>query len=374
MIHASLFSGIDGPAVAADAMGWETVFHCEIEPFGQMVLKDKWPNAELYENIKHTDFTIWRGKIDVLTGGFPCQPYSAAGKRKGTEDNRHLWPEMLRAVREIKPRWVIPENVSGIISWNGGMVFNEVQTQLENEGYEVLPVLLPAVSVNAPHRRDRIFFVAHSKKCGNSRKPRESEGEGDKKRVQKRNQIHLIGKSGNLRNPTHAVSKRDTPPKKSRETEIERSQGITGTGKRGSGSQRANGLSGLQGNAANAFGKGSQRSKRSGEYQEKNRTGKTGAHGPVAQLCTGKNWQNFPTQSPVCSGNDGLPLRSLRQRICADSMGLLSEKEIDTILSKAASKWRKETIKAAGNAIVPQVMLQLFKTIDQYEKLLNHER
>jgi DNA (cytosine-5)-methyltransferase 1 len=157
--HGSLFSGIGGFDLAAEWMGWENVFHCEWNPFGKRVLNHYWPNATSYDDITKTDFSIHRGKIDILTGGFPCQPYSQAGKRLGKEDDRHLWPEMLRAIREIKPRYIVGENVSGLLSWNGGLVFNEVQADLENEGYEVQPVLLPACAVKAQHRRDRIWFI-----------------------------------------------------------------------------------------------------------------------------------------------------------------------------------------------------------------------
>lgn len=169
MKHGSLFSGIGGFDLAAEWMEWENVFHCEWNEFGQKVLKHYWPKAITYADITKTDFTIHRGKIDILTGGFPCQPYSTAGKRLGKEDDRHLWPEMLRAIREIKPRYVVGENVSGLLSWNGGLVFDEVQADLEAQGYEVQPVLLPAASVNAPHRRDRIWFVAYSRHAGQER-------------------------------------------------------------------------------------------------------------------------------------------------------------------------------------------------------------
>lgn len=161
MNHGSLFSGIGGFDLASEWMGWNNKFHCEWNEFGQKILKHYWPNAKSYGDITKTDFTFWRGKIDILTGGFPCQPYSLAGKRKGKEDERHLWPEMLRAIREIQPSYVVGENVYGLVNWNGGLVFDEVQYDLETEGYEVLPVILPAVSVKAWHRRDRIWFVAH---------------------------------------------------------------------------------------------------------------------------------------------------------------------------------------------------------------------
>lgn len=160
MKHGSLFSGIGGFDLAAEWMGWENIFHCEWKDFGQKVLHHYWPKAISYNDITKTDFTIHRGTIDILTGGFPCQPYSMAGKRKGKEDDRHLWPEMLRAIKEIQPRWVVGENVYGLVNWSGGLVFHEVQADLEAAGYEVFPYVLPAVSVNAPHRRDRIWFIA----------------------------------------------------------------------------------------------------------------------------------------------------------------------------------------------------------------------
>lgn len=166
--HGSLFSGIGGFDLAAEWMGWENVFHCECNEFGQRILKYYWPKAITYGDITKTDFTIHRGKIDILTGGFPCQPYSVAGKRKGKEDERHLWPEMLRAIREIAPTYIVGENVGGIVSWNGGLVFEEVQTDLEAEGYEVQPVILPACAVGGWHRRDRVWFIAHAIDSTNS--------------------------------------------------------------------------------------------------------------------------------------------------------------------------------------------------------------
>lgn len=119
MRHASLFSGIGGPDLAVEWMGWENVFHCEWNEFGQKVLKYYWPKAISYHDIRNTDFTIHRGTIDILTGGFPCQGFSLAGLRLGTDDDRYLWPEMLRAIREIQPRWVVGENVVGLINWGG---------------------------------------------------------------------------------------------------------------------------------------------------------------------------------------------------------------------------------------------------------------
>ena len=133
MTHGSLFSGIGGFDLAAEWMGWENIFHCEISEFPRQILKYHFPNSICYEDIKKTDFTKHRGEIDIISGGFPCQPYSQAGKRKGKEDDRHLWPEMLRVIREVQPRFVVGENVSGLLTWNNGMVFHEIITDLENE-------------------------------------------------------------------------------------------------------------------------------------------------------------------------------------------------------------------------------------------------
>lgn len=184
--HGSLFSGIGGSEIAAEIMGWKNMFHCEINPFGRKILDYWFPNSKSYEDITKTDFTEWRGKINVLTGGFPCQPFSCAGQRKGAEDDRYLWPEMLRAIREIQPDWVVGENVAGILSMvqpgsetalgREESLFGEVDRErilhrqeyvvetvcndLEREGYSVQPVVIPACAVGAPHRRDRVWFIA----------------------------------------------------------------------------------------------------------------------------------------------------------------------------------------------------------------------
>jgi DNA (cytosine-5)-methyltransferase 1 len=162
MRHGSLFSGIGGFDMAAQWMGWNNVFHCEWNEFGRKVLKYYWPNAISYGDITKTDFSIHRGRIDILTGGFPCQPFSQTGKREGTNDNRHLWPRMLEVIKQIEPVWVVGENVYGIVNWNGGLVFEQVCTDLELQGYVVQPIILPACAVDAPHSRDRVWFIAYS--------------------------------------------------------------------------------------------------------------------------------------------------------------------------------------------------------------------
>ena len=171
MNHGSLFSGIGGFDLAAKWMGWNNIFQVEIDPWCQKLLKQHYPDAKKFTDIREFDGRQFTGQLDIISGGFPCQPYSAAGQRKGKEDSRHLWPEMLRIIQEVQPRWVVGENVRGLINWNGGLVFDEVQSDLESAGYEVQPFLLPAAGVNAPHQRERIWFIAHSKmsKCKQSR-------------------------------------------------------------------------------------------------------------------------------------------------------------------------------------------------------------
>ena len=167
-------------------MGWQNALHCEIDDFCNTILNYWFKDAKSYTDVATTDFREWRGKINVLTGGFPCQPFSVAGQRKGADDNRYLWPHMLRAIHEIRPDWVIGENVAGILTMvqpgqetevgSQSTLFGEsepvfkrrqqyvVETicrDLEREGYSVQPVLIPACAVGAPHRRDRVWFIAH---------------------------------------------------------------------------------------------------------------------------------------------------------------------------------------------------------------------
>ena len=307
MKHISLFSGIGGFDLAAEWMGWENVAHCEWNPFGQKVLKYYWPNAISYHDITKTDFTIHRGNIDIITGGFPCQPYSLAGQRKGKEDERHLWPEMLRAIREIQPCWVVGENVRGLINWSGGLVFDEVQADLENEGYEVTPFLLPACAVDAPHRRDRVWFVAYSgsKRCNNGSDNR------------KERQVY---------NNKNRNAQEDKPKRNGWKCRISEVRKV--------------------GNVANTDSAMRERRPSGGQAKKRSEPAKEQFRGCDKFYRT--DWSKFPTQSPLCDGDDGLSAR------------------LDGI---TFPKWRNESIKAGGNAIVPQVAHQIFKAIQQYESL-----
>lgn len=340
--HGSLFSGIGGFDLAAQWMNWDNIFHCEWNDFGKRILKYYWPNAISYDDITKTDFTIHRGRIDVLTGGFPCQPYSVAGKRKGKDDERHLWPEMLRAIREIQPRYVVGENVRGLINWNGGMVFDEVQADLENEGYQILPFLLPAGGVNAPHRRDRIWFVAFKNSNENGWGSDEWEKEPSFRKQRDTcagNNERISTDNDKVRNVANSCNKRCNNRSDNRqERHVQNDFWIAEENKskwngwkcraREIGPVPADTYSGRQSSEEH-------RKKESGQFAKKSFPG---------------NWENFPTQSPVCNGNDGIPA------------------ELDSI---TFPKWRNESIKAGGNAIVPQVALQIFKAIQAHEVMLS---
>ena len=161
--HLDLFSGIGGFALGLESTGgFETVGFCDNEPFAQKVLKKHWPDVPCYEDVRDVgvDTVGYRG-VDIITGGFPCQPYSVAGKQD-PNDNRQLWPEMFRIIKEIRPTYVIGENVRNLISIREGVVFEQVCTDLEGEGYEVQTFVLPASAVNAPHQRYRCWIVAHA--------------------------------------------------------------------------------------------------------------------------------------------------------------------------------------------------------------------
>jgi DNA (cytosine-5)-methyltransferase 1 len=347
MRHGSLFSGIGGFDLASEWMGWDNVFHCEWNTFGQKVLNYYWPNSITYNDITKTDFTIHRGGIDIITGGFPCQPYSSAGKRLGKEDERHLWPEMLRAIREIQPTWVVGENVLGLVNWDGGLVFHEVQADLETQGYEVQPYVLPAASVNAPHRRDRVWFVAYSKSCADSRKSRKLSNEAKEENggwiepgTSSEQQVQLSTESSSLFGDV-SDSELKGFLEYTNSSKISSKKGTLG-GKRNKSSIESTTIY----NKSNATDSNSEML----EYG--NREGETFRRTIKKKRTKSSNgsreWEAFPTVSPICNGDDGLS---------------------DRLDSITFPKWRNESIKAGGNAIVPQVVYQIFKAIEQYNQL-----
>ena len=150
-----LFSGIGGFSLGLERTGgFETIGFCEIEKYPQRVLRKHWPDVPIYNDVRELDGSI---DADVITGGYPCQPFSTAGKRRGEEDDRHLWPEMLRLIKAIRPRWVIAENVAGHIS----MGLDTVLSDLEAEAYTWWTFVIPACAVDAKHRRDRLWIIAN---------------------------------------------------------------------------------------------------------------------------------------------------------------------------------------------------------------------
>ena len=348
MRHGSLFSGIGGFDLAAQWMGWENVFHCEINPFCQRVLSYHFPNSIQHHDITKTDFTVYRGKLDILTGGFPCQPFSVAGKQLGTEDDRHLWPEMLRAISEIQPSWIVGENVCGLVNWSGGLVFEQVQTELEAKGYEVLPFILPACAVDAPHRRDRVWFVAYAMR---SRHGGITE-EGGSDKIEERAVCEDFGQHGNgVRGETkrcgEAIKNTFSDGRIQRELDKEGAD-IREQRDISAGSSERDGRIGRTGEigttTSNPNRNGLQRSVLS-DFNQQSPSKETLIEKRLSARRQGIQFQNFPTQSPVCSGDDGISDR------------------LDAI---TFSKWRSESVKAYGNAVVPPLVLEIFKAIEAH--------
>ena len=224
-----LFSGVGGFSLGLERAGMETIAFCEKDKKAQLVLKKHWPDVPIYEDVKDLNYerlkqdglvadphrksgqirrhdkadagkSACRGNhqgrsgtddfgkpgtqknatdektrkqpstIELICGGFPCQPFSVAGKQRGQADDRHLWPEYFRLIQEIRPRWVIGENVAGIIN----MGFNQVLSNLESENYRCQTLIIPACAINAPHRRDRVWFIAHHDNYGSCQKERDA--------------------------------------------------------------------------------------------------------------------------------------------------------------------------------------------------------
>ena len=428
MNHASLFSGIGGAEVAASMMGWQNLFHCEIQEFPRKVLDYWFPNSESYEDITKTDFTKWHGKVDVLTGGFPCQPFSLAGRRNGADDNRYLWPQMLRAIRQIHPTWVVGENVNGIKTMvescqvtqmgrtdylfeenhlyreESRFTLDKICADLEAEGYSVQPIVIPACAIGAPHRRDRVWIIAHrsdpkaetvqqeGKDGICSARPsthsqcdgHSPQGHGNQRaRAKKSKEGQDRPQPGSRR---HGSGKTSTYTLQHRRHEVHQdhqSQFPDGARTNSLGSQWSSSHSYRNGGKALKASKGLERTGRKRDVQPKERSTspewtdrlsrlqRHDAHAiserlegmyqswgeeserkcvwrDFARHCEEGHWKHFPTQSPVCRGNDGIPF------------------DVDS-LTISFPKWRQESIKAYGNAWVPQVAYEIFRAIEAEE-------
>ena len=400
MTHASVFSGIGGPEVAATMLGWENLFHCEINPFGRQVLDYWYPNSKSYEDITTTDFTEWRGRVDVLTGGFPCQPFSYAGRRRGAEDDRYLWPSMYRAIDEIQPTWVVAENVAGILTMveqgevskvagtatlfdafddlrgryelRETFTLQRICTDLESHGYAVQPVLVPACAVGAPHRRDRVFIVARRKgeadvlnadtdrhDEGGLRASGTAEGERSHDDIQPCEQSRRDGQTSRTTD-VHGILRpsADTRSDGRPQEDIRReSRGRTSNGEdaeqpqsvfdSSSGTSPDSCSIGLHGGNCGDSERHRRAAVRFAEAHDGSPDDTIRRQWEAGQVC-GTRWRDFPSVSPVHRGNDGLPF------------------DVDR-LTLSFGKWRTEALKAYGNAIVPQVMYEIFRAIEQVE-------
>jgi len=178
--HLDLFSGIGGFSLGLEATGgFETKAFCDIEKYPRQVLQKHWPHVKQYEDIKELNYERLKAdgidSIDIITGGYPCQPFSIAGRKKGEEDPRHLWPEYFRLVKELRPTWVIGENVSGHIK----LGLDTVIKDLESEDYSVRPFSISASSIGANHQRERIWILAHSRRSQWPRAEQRGENENE---------------------------------------------------------------------------------------------------------------------------------------------------------------------------------------------------
>lgn len=379
MIHISLFSGIGGFELAAEWMGWRNYVSCDISEFGNKVRKYYWPDCYSHNDVKtltyetiHTELSRrygsgWRDDDIILTGGFPCQPYSQAGRRLGSEDERHLWPEMLRVISEVKPTYILGENVYGLVNWSEGLVFEEVCADLENLGYAVQPVLLPASGIGAPHHRMRVFFVAYA--IGNGHKNGYSQTGGEVGCSQPRG-VQQSERVGGERNAPDTIS--DGLCERKNTGDISENQGAMG-GERGQltdpaetdGTERdaadtncgrLEGATeigrdceyvigqGILGNATDTGSEGLQGGELHRTYGESERQ-QSKSYGTTAELRQVSFWERFPSVEPtIRSRDDGFSHR------------------LDDI---TFPRWRIESIKAYGNAVVPPLIYTIFKAIDE---------
>lgn len=308
--HLALFNGIGGFQLAADWVGWENVAHVEIDEWCNKVVKQHFPKSICYTDIKKFDGKIFRGTIDIISGGFPCQPFSVAGKQGGEEDNRYLWPEMLRVISEVRPAFVVGENVFGIVS----ISLDQVLSDLEAIGYTTETFIVPACAVNAPHRRDRVWIIGYTEHAGFDAT---ENGKGSIKRKDK------------ICEPTRPTLSRDATENTNgiRCNSKERKVKSKIRGQRESGSGDDDGISITTHTNSN----GQQRQGKLGgrlysEQSEERQINRT-EHENQFQ----RSW--YEVASEFCRVDDGLPNRVDR-------------------------------IKGLGNAIVPQVAFQIFTAID----------
>lgn len=399
MLHIDLFSGIGGFAYAIDQV-WNDVEHvfCDNEPFAQQVINKHWPGSFIYDDIRKITADTINKRLEggkqkqaerqprqsdrtgedqesrpfILTGGFPCQPFSAAGLRKGTDDDRYLWPEMLRIIRLTKPQWIIAENVRGLLTLQGGVVFEQVCTDMEAEGYEVQPFIIPAVAVNAPHRRDRIWFVAYASSHNDGGTPRKNGGSAKEERLQERDEVRKSSQSDGLQPiATDSIDDRQGQTKQGSSEETDgvqkkhRSKDST-TGQSERTNRNGQATSSVADTKSRESGQQTEQKRRQGISRGNNKTesattnprrrdGETWTEEirPEGQESFEQDSERFSWLSDwpevaaeLCSVDDGLPV------------------ELDGFkLSKPQN--RAKQLSGYGNAIVPQVAVEIMRAIKE---------
>lgn len=314
-----LFAGIGGFELAALWAGFKPVWSNEFDPYCCEVLRKNFTHKIIEDDIRN----IGNGRkeelstVDIICGGFPCQPFSNAGKRKGTDDDRYLWPEMLRIIRERHPRWIVGENVSGLISMDNGAVLEQICTSLESEGYTVQPFIIPACATGAPHRRDRVWIIAHCNDIlqrGESISRGLSEEMSETKRTKQWKERHdVLGKRSRAM-PCHGIEVSSDSKRKG----LERWSG-------------------------------SKENKREASIREQCSLGVTGYS---SEILWEEHW--YEVAARICRVDDGVPGRM-------DEAGQVPKQKKE--------KGRQQRISGLGNAVVPQVVYEIFKGIIAYENL-----
>lgn len=300
-------------------MGWTNVFQVEKDEWCQGKLAKHFPDTERYLDIKEFSGEKYSGAIDIISAGFPCQPFSQAGKQKGKEDDRYLWPETMRVISEIRPTYVLGENVPGIIS----MALDQVLSDLEGEGYACQTFIIPACAVNAIHRRDRVWIIAYRSNTGS------------KKMCER---------------PIGSISS-DSKHNGCTPSKIERSLGKTihesqARSDDSLNAQRTSSVSRTENNVSDSDVRWDRRCER--ESIQEGTTSRSGS----AQNGGGYRRIKFPVSQPtIRRGNDGISYR-------LDDGSMIS------------SNQRRSALKGLGNAVVPQVVYELFKIIERFEATL----
>ena len=356
-----LFSGIGGFSLGLESTGgFETIAFVEKDDFCQKVLKKHWPNTTIEGDIRNVKGDKY--EADIITGGFPCQPFSVAGKRKGTDDDRYLWDETIRVIRECKPRWFIGENVEGLININNGVVLRQVQTDLEKEGFEVQCIIIPAAGVGAWHQRKRIWILAHNISNSNSRF-----SIGQKKEIQTR-RTSINSSSEDVSN-SESIRHRGWSSKECKIGEWSFLQGEQKRREMGSEVERCNGnVSNTK--SINSNGRELEHNKGKIEDQKtKRKIRGENSNGYVSNSNGERLERHRPEQQLQTNGREEYIVRSgddetreswwqTQSRLCRIPDGV----------STRVDRNRNNRLKSLGNSIVPQIVRQLGLAILQAEK------